>query len=229
MFRIVGELLHPIAQLRHMHAQVLRSLHIGHASLLDQPHSLKLELAGKLPSLHDPPPAPSKHLTRCLRNRVQANALELGIRSLVAGTCGPCVLANILYRDFLPENCPMKTSGQVTDLDRPVLIQAADKLHYAFPPAAPTPASISVTSVCMPFIVLSSHVCALSPSMPNSLIAASNFHRTRAQCTARCSLGSATIAIAMRWMAPTVASTSSSCSGVSSSIRVTVRHCNTDT
>src|SRR5207249_6018321 len=72
MFRIVGELLHPIAQLRHMHAQVLRSLHIGHASLLDQPHSLKLELAGKLPSLHDPPPAPSKHLTRCLRNRVQA-------------------------------------------------------------------------------------------------------------------------------------------------------------
>src|SRR5881296_1766116 len=73
MFRIVGELLHPIAQLRHMHAQVLRSLHIGHASLLDQAHSLKLELAGKLPSLHDPPPAPSKHLTRCLRNRVQAS------------------------------------------------------------------------------------------------------------------------------------------------------------
>src|SRR5215831_17631550 len=72
MFRIVGKLLHPIAQLRHMHAQVLRSLHIGHASLLDQAHSLKLELAGKLPSLHDPPPAPSKHLTRCLRNRVQA-------------------------------------------------------------------------------------------------------------------------------------------------------------
>src|SRR5215813_774195 len=72
MFRILGELLHPIAQLRHMHAQVLRSLHIGHASLLDQAHSLKLELAGKLPSLHDPPPAPSKHLTRCLRNRVQA-------------------------------------------------------------------------------------------------------------------------------------------------------------
>src|SRR5437867_12271662 len=65
-------LLHPIAQLRHMHAQVLRSLHIGHASLLDQAHSLKPELADKLPSLHDPPPAPSKHLTRCLRNRVQA-------------------------------------------------------------------------------------------------------------------------------------------------------------
>jgi hypothetical protein len=63
---------YPIAQLRHMHAQVLRNLHIGHASLLDQAHSLKLELAGKLPSLHDPPPAPSKQLTRCLRNRVQA-------------------------------------------------------------------------------------------------------------------------------------------------------------
>src|SRR5262244_3848324 len=72
MFRIVGELLHPIAQLRHMHAEVLRCLNIGHASILDQAHSLKLELAGKLPSLHDPPPAPSKHLTRCLRNRVQA-------------------------------------------------------------------------------------------------------------------------------------------------------------
>src|SRR5215831_4441238 len=72
MFRIVGKLLHPIAQLRHMHAQVLRSLHIGHASLLDQAHSLKLELACKLSSLHDTPPAPSKHLTRCLRNRVQA-------------------------------------------------------------------------------------------------------------------------------------------------------------
>src|SRR5205823_7756779 len=51
-------------------------LHIGHPSLLDQAHSLKLELAGKLPSLHDPPPAPSKHLTRCLRNRVQAKTLK---------------------------------------------------------------------------------------------------------------------------------------------------------
>src|SRR5262249_57028551 len=30
------------------------------AAILDQPHSLKLELAGKLPSLHDPPPVPSK-------------------------------------------------------------------------------------------------------------------------------------------------------------------------
>src|SRR5262245_28956432 len=57
-----------------MHAQVLRSLHIGHASFLDQAHSLKLELACKLSSLHDPPPAPSKHLTRCLRNRVQARS-----------------------------------------------------------------------------------------------------------------------------------------------------------
>src|SRR6516164_1202052 len=53
--------------------QVLRRLHIGHASILDQAHGLKLELSRKLPSLHDPPPAPSKHLTRCLRNRVQAN------------------------------------------------------------------------------------------------------------------------------------------------------------
>src|SRR6516225_8556380 len=55
-----------------MNVQVLRCLNIGHAAILDQPHSLKLELARKLPSLHDPPPAPSKHLTRCLRNRAQA-------------------------------------------------------------------------------------------------------------------------------------------------------------
>jgi hypothetical protein len=35
-------------------------LHIGHASILDQAHGLKLELSRKLPSLHDPPPAPTK-------------------------------------------------------------------------------------------------------------------------------------------------------------------------
>src|SRR4029450_5018993 len=56
-----------------MHAEVLRCLHIGYARILDQAHRLKLELSRKLPSLHDPPPAPSKHLTRCLRNRVQAS------------------------------------------------------------------------------------------------------------------------------------------------------------
>src|SRR5262249_27081794 len=73
MLRVLGQLLHPIAQLRRVNVQVLRRLHIGHASILDQAHGLKLELSRKLPSLHDPPPAPSKHLTRCLRNRVQAN------------------------------------------------------------------------------------------------------------------------------------------------------------
>src|ERR1700722_12792268 len=55
-----------------MHPKALRGLCKRNAPLLDQPHSLKLELLRKLPSLHDPPPAPSKHLTRCLRNRVQA-------------------------------------------------------------------------------------------------------------------------------------------------------------
>src|SRR6202020_97593 len=55
-----------------MHTKVFRGLSIRHASLFDQPHSLKLELACKLPSLHDTPPVPSKHLTRCPRNRVQA-------------------------------------------------------------------------------------------------------------------------------------------------------------
>src|SRR5262245_53247938 len=92
MFRIVGELLHPIAQLRHMHAQVLRSLHIGHASLLDQAHSLKLELAGKLPSLHDPPPAPSNHLTRCLRNRVQAKQTQSIAWAVAAAECAQIML-----------------------------------------------------------------------------------------------------------------------------------------
>src|SRR5512133_444058 len=72
VLRIIAELLHPITQLRGVNVQVLRCLHIGHPSILDQAHRLKLELPRELPSLHDPPPAPSKHLTRCLRNRVQA-------------------------------------------------------------------------------------------------------------------------------------------------------------
>src|SRR4051812_4647632 len=58
-----------------MHIQVLLSLGIRNAALRDQAHSLKLELSRELPSLHDAPPVPSKHLTRCLRNRVQANRL----------------------------------------------------------------------------------------------------------------------------------------------------------
>src|SRR5215210_5177951 len=55
-----------------MHIQVLLGLGIRNAALLDQAHSLKLELSRELPPLHDAPPVPSKHLTRCLRNRVQA-------------------------------------------------------------------------------------------------------------------------------------------------------------
>src|SRR5215204_1949988 len=69
---VVRRLLHPIPNLRLMHTQIFCGLRVRHAPLSDQPPRLKLELAGKLPSLHDPPPAPSKHLTRCLRNRVQA-------------------------------------------------------------------------------------------------------------------------------------------------------------
>src|SRR4051812_8431292 len=60
-----------------MHTEILRRLRVRHAAFLDQAHRLKLELPRKLPSLHGPPPAPSKHLTRCLRNRVQANASKL--------------------------------------------------------------------------------------------------------------------------------------------------------
>src|SRR3954469_8752395 len=78
MLRIVRQLLHPIAQLRRMHAQVLRRLHIRHASIFDQAHSLKLELSRKLSPLHDAPPVLSKHLTRCLRNRVQATTMFAG-------------------------------------------------------------------------------------------------------------------------------------------------------
>src|ERR1700730_3507130 len=45
-----------------MHTKIVRGLSIRDASLFDQPHSLKLELACKLPPLHDPPPVPSRHL-----------------------------------------------------------------------------------------------------------------------------------------------------------------------
>src|SRR5664279_3388084 len=57
-----------------MHRQVLLGLCIRHAAIPDQPNSLKLELPRKLPPLHDAPPVPLKHLTWCLRNRVQANS-----------------------------------------------------------------------------------------------------------------------------------------------------------
>src|SRR6516165_3187443 len=64
MLRIIGE--------PWVDVQAPRRLHIGYASMLDQANSLKLELACRLSCLHDLPPAPLKHLTRCLRNRVQA-------------------------------------------------------------------------------------------------------------------------------------------------------------
>src|SRR3954462_9289564 len=60
-----------------MNTEIVRGLCIRHAAHSDQPNSIKLELACKLPSLHDPPPVPSKHLTRCPRNRVQAILSEL--------------------------------------------------------------------------------------------------------------------------------------------------------
>src|SRR5665213_1007217 len=75
-----------------MHRQILLGLRIRHAALLDQPHSLKLELARKLPTLHDAPPVPLKHLTWCLRNRVQANAVRL-TALLVNGQFRPDELA----------------------------------------------------------------------------------------------------------------------------------------
>src|SRR5579863_3843991 len=80
-----------------MHTEIVRGLGIRDAPLFDQPHSLKLELARKLPSLHDPPPVPSKHLTRCLRNRVQANAFysarKTALLSLIERVMGKQLLA----------------------------------------------------------------------------------------------------------------------------------------
>ena len=57
------------AQLRLVNTHVPRRLHKRNAPIPDQAHRLKLELACELPPLRDPT---SKHLTRCLRNRVQA-------------------------------------------------------------------------------------------------------------------------------------------------------------
>src|SRR5260370_246623 len=67
-----------------MHTEIVRCLRIRHASLFDQPHRLKLELACKLPPFHDSPPVPSKHLTRCLRNRVQARRADFSTAEIKA-------------------------------------------------------------------------------------------------------------------------------------------------
>jgi len=79
-----------------MHRQILLGLCIRHAALFDQAHSLKLEFPRKFSPLHDAPPVPLKHLTRCLRNRVQAKLkkryrkqyahyIELGAFKAIAG------------------------------------------------------------------------------------------------------------------------------------------------
>jgi hypothetical protein len=49
VLRIVRKCLHPAAKLRLMHTQLLPGLRKRYAAILDQPHCLKLELAGKLP------------------------------------------------------------------------------------------------------------------------------------------------------------------------------------
>jgi hypothetical protein len=41
VLRIIGERFHPTAQL--VHTEIVRSPHVRHASLFDQPHNLKLE------------------------------------------------------------------------------------------------------------------------------------------------------------------------------------------
>src|SRR5437867_10542856 len=71
-----------------------RAIGKARAGVVGGAHSLKLELAGKLPSLHDPPPAPSKHLTRCLRNRVQATFVKFSDKcfSVLLRACPPVLL-----------------------------------------------------------------------------------------------------------------------------------------
>jgi hypothetical protein len=90
---------------------------------------------------------------------------------------------------------------------------------YALPPPAPPLVSIFNTSARNISIVPSSHLCAISPSTPNSRIVSSKVLRTAAYCSARCFFGSVTICIAMRWTAATVASKFRCCSGVSPTIR----------
>jgi hypothetical protein len=84
MLRVLGKRLHPVAQHRSVHAQVAGGLRHLHTALRDQFDSLKLELACKSPSFHGPPPVPSKHLTRCLRNRGQAKPLNTAGEFLIA-------------------------------------------------------------------------------------------------------------------------------------------------
>src|SRR6266481_2844529 len=62
MLRITRKRLHPIAQHRPVHTQIARGLRNTHPAFPNQPDSLKLVLSRKSPSLHDPPPVPSKHL-----------------------------------------------------------------------------------------------------------------------------------------------------------------------
>src|ERR1700722_14722641 len=88
-----------------MHTQIVRSLRIRHAPLFDQPHSLKLELARKLPPLHDSPPVPSKHLTRCLRNRVQAKWQRFNLFHLSAN---PLSTSRSIPAPWDPESSAIK-------------------------------------------------------------------------------------------------------------------------
>src|ERR1022692_4736597 len=102
MLRIIREHLHPTTQLRLMYTKVLRGLGITDAALLNQPHRLMLELACKLPPLHDPPPVPLKHLTRCLRNRVQASLRSSSVMAalLALVRAGSCARSRVCKADL---------------------------------------------------------------------------------------------------------------------------------
>ncbi|MCO5164663.1 MAG: hypothetical protein M9939_26595 [Mesorhizobium sp.] len=81
MLSIGSELPDPLAQHVLVEIQITGSLRNSNASILHQPHRLKFELAAELPSLHSHSPVPSNTLSRCPRNRQQAN----GLRYLTGG------------------------------------------------------------------------------------------------------------------------------------------------
>jgi 4-amino-4-deoxy-L-arabinose transferase-like glycosyltransferase len=112
-----------------MHTEIVRGLGIRDAPLFDQPHSLKLELPRKFPPLHDPPPVPLKHLTRCLRNRVQAiGAGTVWCAALIArdmfGNSAAIIAALItaFYPYYVVHDTALQETGLYTFLTLAVLL-----------------------------------------------------------------------------------------------------------
>src|SRR5579864_5442055 len=118
-----------------MHTKVLRGLRIRDTPILDQPHSLKLELPCKFPSLHDTPPVSSKHLTRCPRNRVQANrAVEhaLHTRRSAWWNAPPMALSHFISFVYVCEclsKFPYQPEEVVALIDRPPTVDEVTRIR----------------------------------------------------------------------------------------------------